>query len=69
MFFSFLIIFFFRLFESEMVVIRSIESYVSDICKYIDELDYRNLSDVYEILYKMRVSLKDKYYLNYWKVF
>lgn len=52
-----------------MVVIRSIESYVLDICKYIDELDYRNLSDVYEILYKMRVSLKDKYYLNYWKVF
>lgn len=65
---KFLSFFFFSKFGSEMAATRSIESYVSDICKYIDELDYRNLSDVYETLHKMRASLKDKHYLNYWKV-
>lgn len=60
---------FFSKFESEMAAAtRSIESYVLDICKYIDEWDYGNLNDIYETLHKMRASLKDKHYLNYWKV-
>ncbi|XP_048771266.2 uncharacterized protein LOC125677301 [Ostrea edulis] len=47
---------------------RSIESYVTDICKYIDELHYKNMNTVYETLQKMRASFKSKHYLNYWKV-
>jgi hypothetical protein len=47
---------------------RSIESYVTEVCKYIDELDYKNINNIYETLQKMKSSVKNKHYLNYWKV-
>ncbi|XP_062566982.1 uncharacterized protein LOC134229280 [Saccostrea cucullata] len=47
---------------------RSIESYVEDVCKYIDKWDYKNMNKVYETLQKMKSSFKTKHFLNYWKV-
>ena len=51
-----------------MAETRSIESYVLDLCQYIDAWDYENMNNVYETLLKMRASFKEKHYLNYWRV-
>ena len=55
-------------FTSKMAASRTIEEYVADIVYDIDASNYDDLADVYDTLQRMRMSVKQKHELNYWRV-
>ena len=51
-----------------MTSTKSVEDYVQDVVKQLEDLQYKELSETYETLQRMKQSPKHKHGQNYWKV-